>query len=117
MINEIGSPFEFAFKELLNGCKRMINENYPNSIFLFWGEYCYFQIDNVKSIFWLSHFDFDEMVKNNGLSEYEVMEAIDMVINNYEDNKNNERLEIMCWGELNSSMLKIEYAKGNFKPL
>ena len=59
MINEMGSPFEFAFKELLNGCKRMVNENHPESIFLFWGDYCYFQIDNEKKIFWLSHFDFD----------------------------------------------------------
>lgn len=110
----MGSPFEFAFKELLNGCKRMVNENYPKSIFLFWGEHCYFQIDQEKNIFSLSCFDLEEMVKNNDLSTFEVMEAIDMVINNYKDK---DRLEIMCWGELNSSMLKIEYAKGYFKPL
>lgn len=114
ILEEIGSPFEFGFKELLSGCKKMINDDYPDNVFLFRGDNCYFQIDYKKKIFWLSCKDIEQMSKDNDLNHYQLMEVMDRVIN---EKGNQEKFEIMCWGEINNSFLKIEISKGNFKPL
>lgn len=120
MINEMGSSIEFDFKGLIHGCERMINEDYPKSIFLFKGEECNFQIDYEKEIFWISYSVLEYLndnfiiQKNIYPIKSEIIESISKIIK--EDFEGVEKeFKIKFWGGVNSILLEEFYKEGKFK--
>ena len=63
------------FQELLNGCTIKIDrEKYPNSIFLFKGDKCFFEFENDN--FWISYFNVWEIIEKEFKIDYDKIQAL-----------------------------------------
>lgn len=100
ILNEIGSPVGFMFKEILYNSQKMKSDDYPGSIFFFNKVYCgecNFRVDFERENFFISILIIDYLQESFKVDPSIVMECINDILQQEEQYKDYEILVMSDW--------------------